>query len=114
MRISRSILSIPASNPRMIAKGLASDADIAFLDLEDAVATNRKTEARAQAIEALNHADWHGKPRAIRVNPVGSPFFARDLVEIVEQAGHQLDLIVLPKVDGAADLLAAARLLDGM
>ena len=40
MRISRSILSIPASNSRMIEKGLASDADIAFLDLEDAVAPN--------------------------------------------------------------------------
>ena len=114
MRISRSILSIPASNPRMIDKGLASDADIAFLDLEDAVAPNMKSEARAQAIETLIHAEWRGKPRAVRLNPVGSPYFARDLVEIVEQAGGQLDLIILPKVDGPADLLSAARLLDGL
>ena len=114
MRISRSILSIPASNPRMIEKGLASDADIAFLDLEDAVAPNMKTEARAQAIETVNHANWHGKPRVVRINPVGSAYFARDLVEVVEQAGDQLDLIILPKVDGPADLLTAARLLDGL
>ena len=114
MRISRSILSIPASNARMIEKGLASSADIAFLDLEDAVAPNMKAEARKQAIEALIHADWMGKPRAVRINPVGSPFFARDVIELVEQAGNTLDLIILPKVDRPADLLTAARLLDGL
>jgi citrate lyase beta subunit len=114
MRIARSILSIPASNPRMIEKGLASDADIAFLDLEDAVAPNVKGEARKQAIAALIGADWQGKPRAVRVNPVGSSFFARDLIDLVEQAGSQLDLIILPKVDRPADVLTVARLLDGM
>lgn len=114
MRASRSILSVPASNPRMIEKGLASDADIAFLDLEDAVAPNMKAAARTQAIDAINHGDWHGKPRTVRVNQVGGPYFARDLIEIVEQAGANLDTIILPKVDRAADALAASRLLDGL
>src|SRR6478736_5279314 len=84
MRISRSILSVPASNPRMIEKGLASSADIAFLDLEDAVAPNMKAMARTEAIDAINHGDWQGKPRAVRVNQVGSPYFARDIVGLVE------------------------------
>jgi citrate lyase subunit beta/citryl-CoA lyase len=114
MRVSRSILSIPASNPRMIEKGLASSADIAFLDLEDAVAPNMKAEARKQAIDTLNDADWLGKPRAVRINPVGSAFFARDLIDLVEQAGRKLDLVILPKVDRPADLLTATRLLDGL
>ena len=114
MRASRSILSVPASNTRMIEKGLASAADIAFLDLEDAVAPNMKAAARTQAIDAINHGDWHGKPRAVRVNQVGSAWFARDLIDLLEQAGAKLDLIILPKVDRAADALVASRLLDGL
>jgi citrate lyase subunit beta/citryl-CoA lyase len=114
MRASRSILSVPASNPRMIEKGLASSADIAFLDLEDAVAPNMKAMARTEAIDAISHGDWQGKPRAVRVNQVGSPYFARDIVELVEHAGSMLDLVILPKVDRPADALAASRLLDGL
>lgn len=114
MRPARSILSVPGNNPRMIEKGLASAADIAFLDLEDAVAPDAKPAGRALAVEAVAQADWQGKPRAVRVNAVGTPWFARDLVELLEETGDRLDLIILPKVDSLADLAAADRLLAGL
>jgi citrate lyase subunit beta/citryl-CoA lyase len=94
----------------MIEKGLGSDADIAFLDLEDAVSPEAKTDARTIVINAVNTADWHGKPRAVRINAIGTPWFARDLVDLMEQAGDRLDLIIVPKVDSAADLQAVERL----
>jgi citrate lyase subunit beta/citryl-CoA lyase len=98
----------------MVEKGLASAADIAFLDLEDAVAPDAKPAGRAAAIAAIAQGDWHGKPRAVRINAIGTPWFARDMVDLMEQAGDRLDLIVLPKVDAPADLAAADRLLAGL
>ncbi len=114
MRPARSILSIPGNNPRMIEKGVASAADIAFLDLEDAVAPDAKPAGRASAIDAINQADWHGKPRAVRINGIGTPWFARDLIDLMEQAGDRLDLIIVPKVDSLADLATVERLLTGL
>ncbi|MGA7670409.1 MAG: aldolase/citrate lyase family protein, partial [Nitrolancea sp.] len=52
MRLERSELAVPASNWRMIEKASSSDADLAFLDLEDAVATDAKSDARANVIRA--------------------------------------------------------------
>jgi citrate lyase subunit beta/citryl-CoA lyase len=113
-RGSRSVLSVPAINPRMVERGLASAADMIFLDLEDSTAPNQKAEARAAAIAAITGADWGKKPRAVRINAVGTPWFARDLIDLVEQAGHRLDLLVMPKVDSPADLLAIDRLLTSL
>jgi citrate lyase subunit beta/citryl-CoA lyase len=114
VRPARSILSVPATNPRMIEKGLGSGADIAFLDLEDAVAPDAKPAGRALAVNTVANADWQGKPRAIRINAVGTPWFARDLIDLIEQTGDRLDLIVLPKVDSLADLVAVDRLLASL
>jgi citrate lyase subunit beta/citryl-CoA lyase len=114
VRAARSILSVPGNNSRMIEKGLASAADIAFLDLEDAVAPDAKETARVAVIEAINSGDWHGKPTAARVNGVGTPWFARDLVDLLEQTAERLDLIIIPKVDSPGDLAAADRLLTGL
>jgi citrate lyase beta subunit len=114
MRAARSVLAVPASNQRMIDKGLASAADMVFLDLEDSVAPAEKGAARARAIAAMNDGDWAGKPRVVRINAVDTPWFARDVVDLLEQAGERLDLIVLPKCEGAADLLALDRLLASL
>ena len=84
MRLERSELAVPASNWRMIEKASSSDADLAFLDLEDAVATDAKSEARANVIRAFTELDWHAKPRVFRMNALDTPFFYRDLIEIVE------------------------------
>ncbi|MEA2530240.1 MAG: malyl-CoA/(S)-citramalyl-CoA lyase [Thermomicrobiales bacterium] len=111
MRTERSELAVPASNPRMIDKALASDADVAFLDLEDAVAPSEKPHARAHVIAALLDKDWHGKPGAYRINALDSPFCYRDLIEVVEAAGDRLDFVVVPKVNRPEDVHVVATLL---
>jgi citrate lyase subunit beta/citryl-CoA lyase len=111
MRVERSELAVPASNPRMIEKALASAADVAFLDLEDAVAPSEKPGARAHVIAALRDMDWRGKPRAFRINALDTPYCYRDLVEIVEAAGDRIDLVVVPKVNRPEDVHVVATLL---
>jgi citrate lyase subunit beta/citryl-CoA lyase len=111
MRTERSELAVPASNPRMIDKALASDADVAFLDLEDAVAPSEKPHARAHVIAALRDKDWKGKPGAYRINALDSPFCYRDLIEVVEAAGDRLDFVVVPKVNRPEDVHVVATLL---
>jgi citrate lyase subunit beta/citryl-CoA lyase len=85
------------------ARGLA--ADQVFLDLEDAVAPLAKPEARKNIVAALNEGDWGDKIRAVRVNDLTTPWTFRDVLEIVEGAGANLDCIMLPKVQGAEQIV---------
>lgn len=111
MRLERSELAVPASNWRMIEKASSSDADLAFLDLEDAVATDAKSDARANVIRAFTELDWHGTPRVFRMNALDTPFFYRDLIEIVESAPTSVDMILVPKVNRPEDVYAIDTLL---
>ncbi len=111
MRVERSALAVPASSWRMIEKALASEADVAFLDLEDAVAPSEKAGARTNVVRALRELDWRDKPRAYRVNGLDTPFCYRDLIDVVEQAGDRLDLVIVPKVQRAEDVHVVATLL---
>ncbi|HUY19968.1 MAG TPA: CoA ester lyase [Candidatus Binataceae bacterium] len=104
MRLRRSELSTPASNPRMIEKGVASAADLVFLDLEDAVAPAHKDAARDNAAAALRELDWGTKLRAVRVNGAETRWAYADVVTIVERAGEYLDVIILPKVKAPRDI----------
>jgi citrate lyase subunit beta/citryl-CoA lyase len=112
MRPERSELAVPASNWRMIEKALASAADVTFLDLEDAVAPEEKAAARANVIRAVRDLNWQGKPRNFRVNGLETPFFYRDLIEIAEEVGDRLDLVIVPKVDRPEDIYVVATLLS--
>jgi citrate lyase beta subunit len=114
LRRARSVLATPGSNPRMIAKALASDADLVMLDLEDAVAPEQKAAARNEVARALREADWRGRPRLVRVNALGTPYFHRDLIDLVEQAGDRIDLVMLPKVERPAEVVAVDALLTGI
>jgi citrate lyase beta subunit len=111
MRRRRSELAVPASNWKMIEKALASDADIAFLDLEDSVAPAEKSVARKNVIRAVSELDWHGKPRAFRVNGLDSGLFYRDLVEILDEVVSKVDLVILPKAESATDVLRLVAVL---
>jgi citrate lyase subunit beta/citryl-CoA lyase len=95
----------------MIEKGIASAADVAFLDLEDAVAPDAKVESRKNVVRAIRDLDWGKKPPAFRMNAVDTPFFYRDLVDIVEEAGDALALIIVPKVGRAEDMIVVDTLL---
>src|SRR5256885_3774985 len=97
MRSRQPTLAVPASNPRFIEKARGLAADEIFLDLEDGVAPRAKEEARGNVFAALN-GDWGGRVRAVRVNDLTSPYTYRDVIEVVEGAGANLDCLLLPKV----------------
>jgi len=95
----------------MVEKALASSADGVFLDLEDAVAPDDKASARTDVVRALKDLDWRGRPKLYRANALDTPYFYRDLIEVVEEAGDSLDAVMIPKVNGPEDLHVAATLL---
>jgi citrate lyase subunit beta / citryl-CoA lyase len=99
-RPRRSCLSVPGSSPRFLAKATGLSADQVLLDLEDAVAPDAKAQARGHVASALEQGDWGGKVTTVRVNGAATPWAYRDVIEVVERAGRQLDTIVLPKVSG--------------
>ncbi|MFL5990897.1 MAG: HpcH/HpaI aldolase/citrate lyase family protein [Rubrobacteraceae bacterium] len=111
MRAPRSVLAVPASNLGMAEKALASQADAVFLDLEDAVAPDEKAEARGKIVQALQELDWEDRPTLYRSNALDTPYFYRDVIEVVEEAGDRLDSILIPKVQRPEDLHVAATLL---
>jgi citrate lyase subunit beta/citryl-CoA lyase len=90
----------------MFEKAMKSGADFVFLDLEDAVAPDDKLSARANVIEALNDLDWKGNgiTISVRINGLDTQFMVRDVVDIMEKAGHKLDTILIPKVGVYADV----------
>lgn len=114
MPVIRSELSVPASNSRMIEKAVASDADMVLIDLEDSVSHDRKEASRKNVIEALQGLDWGSKPPAYRMNALDTPYFYRDLIEVLEAAGDRVRVVVVPKVGRAAHLHTVATLLDAI
>ena len=98
----RSLLFLPASNPRAIGHARESQADLVILDLEDAVKTEDKDMARSAAVEAVA-SDWP-MPVAIRVNGIGTEWHSLD-IDAVARSGAQY--AVLPRA-------ASAHLVNGV
>lgn len=113
-RLERSVLLVPGSSTSMIAKAAASGADAVCIDLEDAVAATEKEAARANVRAALADLDFGRSLRMIRINSLDTPLAYRDLVEIVEDVGDRLDLVVVPKVDTPGDVDFVDRLLTAI
>ncbi len=111
-RLRRSELAVPASSTKMITKSAASDADLVFLDLEDAVAPAQKVAARDNAVAGLNDLDWGRTLRAVRVNGADTPWATDDVITVVEKAGRNLDILILPKVKAPRDVWFFETLLD--
>jgi malyl-CoA/(S)-citramalyl-CoA lyase len=109
-RINRSELAVPGSQPQLFEKAAKSAADVVFLDLEDAVAPDDKPQARKNIIEALNDIDWGQKSMSVRINGLDTHYMYRDVVDVVEQAGSRLDMVMIPKVGTAADVYAVDML----
>ena len=99
----RSLVFLPASNPPALAQARESEADLAILDLEDAVKPEDKVAARSAAVEAVA-ADWP-MPVAIRVNAAGSDCHEADIAAV---AASRAQLAVLPRA-GSAQSLRACR-----
>ncbi len=101
LRPRRSCLAVPGSNPKMIEKAKGLPVDQIFLDLEDACAPLAKPAARKTIVDALNTGGWGDKTRVVRVNDLSTEWTYRDVVEVVEGAGADLDCVMLPKVQRA-------------
>jgi len=88
----------------MLSKAAVLPADQIFLDLEDAVSPLEKVPARQNVIDALNGHDYSGKTRVARVNGVTTQWCLGDLTAVVAGAGANLDCVMVPKVEDAAQL----------
>jgi len=113
-RPNRCQLFGPGSNTKLFAKMAASAADVINLDLEDSVAPTDKDAARANVIEAINTVDWGSKTLSVRINSLDTPYWYRDVVDLLEQASERLDMIMIPKVGCAADIYAVDALVSAI
>ncbi|WP_433490919.1 HpcH/HpaI aldolase/citrate lyase family protein [Nocardia grenadensis] len=112
MKPRRSVLAVPGSNPKMIAKAKGLPVDEVFLDLEDAVAPEAKAAARANIVAALNDSGWGGQLRVVRVNDWTTQWTYADVISVVDGAGTALDGILLPKVTDGGQVRALDLLLS--
>jgi malyl-CoA/(S)-citramalyl-CoA lyase len=109
-RLNRSELAVPGSRPELFEKAAKSAVDVLFLDLEDAVAPDDKERARRNIVQALNEIDFGKKTVSVRINGLDTHYMYRDVVDVIEQGGDRLDLIMIPKVGTAADVYAVDML----
>jgi malyl-CoA/(S)-citramalyl-CoA lyase len=108
-RLHRSELAVPGTDPALFKKAAQSNADVIFLDCEDAVAPDDKERARKNIIAGLNDVDWGAKTLMVRINGLDTHYMYRDVIDIVE-ACPRLDMILIPKVGVAEDVYAVDML----
>lgn len=113
-RPNRCQLFGPGSRPAIFEKMAASAADVINLDLEDSVAPSDKDSARANVIAAISDIDWGTKTLSVRINGLDTPFWYRDVVDLLEQSGARLDQIMIPKVGCASDIYAVDALVTAI
>jgi citrate lyase subunit beta/citryl-CoA lyase len=101
-QLRRSLLAVPASSEKMVEKAKNLSVDQIFLDLEDAVAPQAKSEAR-HFISSLNRKDFLAPILSIRINALGTPWYHDDIEPLKSGAGSWVDSVILPKVDSAQD-----------
>ena len=113
-RPNRCQLFGPGSRPAIFEKMASSDADVINLDLEDSVAPTDKDSARANIIKAISDVDWGDKTLSVRINGLDTPYWYRDVVDLLEQAAERLDQIMIPKVGCAADVYTVDALVTAI
>jgi len=113
-RPNRCQLFGPGSRPAIFEKMAASSADVINLDLEDSVAPSDKDSARENIIQAIGDIDWGNKTLSVRINGLDTPYWYRDIVDLLEKAPERLDQIMIPKVGCAADVYAVDALVTAI
>ena len=113
-RPNRCQLFGPGSRPAIFEKMATSAADVINIDLEDSVAPDDKATARKNTIEAIGDVDWGNKTLSVRINGLDSPYWYRDVVDLLENASDRLDQIMIPKVGCAADVYAVDALVTSI
>lgn len=113
-RPNRCQLFGPGSRPALFEKMAASAADVVNLDLEDSVAPDDKAQARRNIIQASHDVDWNTKYLSVRINGLDTPYWYRDVVELLEEGSERIDQIMIPKVGCAADVYAVDALVSAI
>ncbi|MDB6176049.1 L-malyl-CoA/beta-methylmalyl-CoA lyase [Paracoccus sp. Z330] len=113
-RLNRCQLFGPGSRDGLFEKMAGSAADVINIDLEDSVAPDDKDKARRNTIAAINDVDWGDKTLSVRINGLDTPFWYRDVVDLLEQAGERLDQIMIPKAGNASDIYAVDALVSAI
>ena len=113
-RLNRCQLFGPGSRDSLFEKMAKSEADVINIDLEDSVAPDDKEQARKNAIQAIGDVDWGSKTLSVRINGLDTPFWYRDVVELLEQADERLDQIMIPKAGNAGDIYAVDALVTAI
>ncbi|WP_234853051.1 L-malyl-CoA/beta-methylmalyl-CoA lyase [Paracoccus everestensis] len=113
-RLNRCQLFGPGSRESLFEKMAKSAADVVNLDLEDSVAPDDKDRARQNIIQAIGDIDWGDKTLSVRINGLDTPFWYRDVVDLLEQAGDRLDQIMIPKAGSASDIYAVDALVTAV
>ncbi|MFC5133636.1 MULTISPECIES: HpcH/HpaI aldolase/citrate lyase family protein [Haloferacaceae] len=111
MNLRRTLLITPASDEDLIRKGRTTDADMLFLDLEDAILSERKVQTRSDLVEFLGSDPGIDKSIAVRINAVTTRWWYEDLIDIVAEAGERIDSLIVPKVSRVEQLHAVDLLL---
>ena len=111
--------SLPDVRPRLARGPVRKDgglcaADVINLDLEDSVAPSDKDSARENVIAATHDVDWGKKTLSVRINGLDSPFWYRDVVDLLERGADRLDQIMIPKAGCAADIYAVDALVTSI
>jgi citrate lyase subunit beta/citryl-CoA lyase len=107
----RSVLYMPASNAKAIAKSRTLDCDAVIFDLEDAVAPNEKEAARVRAVEAVRTGGFGNRTVIVRVNGLSTPWGGDDFRAL---ADCRPDAILAPKISSAADVRACNQLMSSL
>ncbi len=112
-RPSRMIHFFDPSNPKMVTKvpDMAPKVDVLLGNLEDAIPVERKEAARAGLVEVGRTVDMGATQLWVRVNALDSPWILDDLTTLVSEIGGALDVVMLPKIEGAEDIHYVDRLL---
>lgn len=111
MRARRSVLFLPVTNDRAVAKAKTLPVDTVVLDLEDAVAADHKEEGRAAAAAVLTEGGFGAREVVVRINALDSGMADVDLAAV---ASCSPDAILVPKIRSADDVIAAERLMGGL
>ena len=112
-KLRRSFLFVPADRPERIKKATTLPADVVVLELEDGVAPENKALARKEAGRALGEVDFGQQQVALRVNRVSTLYGIADMMALADWT-RKPDLIILPKVESAGEVLLYADLLTEM
>ena len=113
LRPSRMIHFFDPSNPKMVDKvpQIATKCDVLLGNLEDAIQIEKKEAAREGLIQIANGTDFGNCQLWTRINSLDSPWMLDDVTRLVLEAGDKLDVIMVPKVEGAWDIHYMDRLL---